>query len=194
MALIVQTIAGSSSADAYVSAAAFATYCENRNRSLDTYEDEAIEAAIRQATTYIDTRWRYKAITLVAEQSTEFPRDGLTDWNGRAVTGVPARVVNATCELAWAGLSQGIDFYEVLDRGGMIASESVGPISVSYAFNAPAGKLFQAAAQLLAPFIRSNQDAYPPFIGGSAGMPTTDEAPSEQSSLFTIGMMANNSD
>lgn len=195
MTLSVQDDAGSvSGADAYVSQGAFETHAESRNRVLTSYTDEAIEAAIRAATQYIDTISRYKGVRGSSAQTTEFPRTGLVDWSGYEVTGLPQRVKDATCELAWASLSSGENLYVDLDRGGRVASESVGPISVSYFSDAPAGKLYRGAMALLKPFTRDASQTYPFFIGGAAGQADTGDAPTEMTPLFNTGMHANNSE
>lgn len=192
MALIVQDDAGSvAGADAYVALTAFDSFAEKRNRDVSPYSDEAKEAAIRAATQYIDTVSRYKGIRGSSGQTTEFPRTGLVDWSGWAADGVPARVKDACCELTWASLSSGEDLYVDLDRGGRVASESVGPISVSYFADAAAGKVYRSAMNLLKPFVRDVAQAYPFFIGGAAGQADTGAAPTEMTPLFDTGMHAN---
>lgn len=192
MALTVEDGTGLAGADSYGSQTAFETWAEGRNRALTSYSDEQIEAALREGFQYINTARRYKATTLTLAQSGEFPREGLTDWNGRAVTGLPQRVVWANFELAYARLIGGADLFQDQERGGRVASESVGPISVSYFSDAPSGKTFMAAMKLLDPYARSIQDSYPPFIGGTAGQLSTEDAASSLTPIFGIGMMTNN--
>lgn len=194
MALVPEDGTGLSNADSYGSLAAFKTWATDRGRVYSAYDDALIEAKLRLGFDYINSVRRYKAITLTSTQAGEFPRDGLTDWNGRAVTGVPQRVVWANFELAWAQLEGGEDLYQNLERGGRIASESVGPIATSYFADAPAGKTFMAAMKLLDPYARSVQDSYPPFIGGAAGQASTVDAPTELTPVFSIGMHTNNSE
>jgi hypothetical protein len=192
MTLAAQNDAGAvADADSYLSQAAFETYSENRNRVLSAFSDEAIEAALRAATQYIDTISRWRGTRLGAGQSTEFPRAGLADWSSYAVTGVPKRVKDACAELAWASLAAGEELYVDLDRGGRVASESVGPISVSYFADAPAGKSYRAAMQLLKQYMRDASQAYPGFTGGAAGQADAGAAPTEMNPLFDIGMHAN---
>ena len=105
---------------------------------------------------------------------------------------MPQRVKDANAELAWSKLISGADLYSDQERGGRVASESVGPISVSYFSDAPSQKIFTAAMKLLDPFARSVQDSYPPFIGGTAGQASTEDAATELTPLFGVGMHANN--
>lgn len=193
MSLVVEDGTGLTDADSYGSAAAFETWCERRNRDLTSYNDDQIEGALRGGFLYINTKNRYKAITLTSAQSGEFPREGLVDWNGRSVMGVPQRVIWSNFELAWAQLVSGQDLYQDLDRGGKVTSESVGPISVAYAFDAPAGKVFFAAMKLLEPYVRDVGQAYAPFIGGAAGQTDTDDQPTELGRIFDVGMHTNDS-
>lgn len=196
MALTVQNDTGTQAgADAYVSVATFESYSDNRNRTTvsdGTYSDEAVEAAIRAATQYIDTIGRWKGVQVEDDQSTEFPRTGLTDWSGRTVSGIPQRVKDACCELAFKALSE--ELYEDLDRGGRVASESVGPISVSYFNDAPAGKTFRAAMKLLEPYMRDKSQLYAGHIGGAAGQSPVADAPTELTEQFGLNMHANNDD
>lgn len=192
MALTVEGGTGLSGADSYGSLADFETWAESRNRDASAYSDEEKEGALRDGFQYINTARRYKAVTLTADQAGEFPRDGLVDWNGRAVTGVPTRVIHANFELAWAKLTSGADLFQDQERGGRVASESVGPISVSYFADAPSGKTFMAAMKLLDPYARSAQDSFPPFIGGAAGQTSTAEAATELTPAFSLNMHANN--
>lgn len=175
MALIVESGAGLPSADAYISLTFFKTYCSQHNYRVEEAEDFAIEAAIRLATGWIDTYNRYKGSRLLAEQALEFPRADLIDWSSHPVTGVPHRLKHACAELAYKALSQSL--YSDLDRGGMVQSESVGPISVTYAAGAPPGKVWQYAQKILEQYIRDPLD----FNGPLWTTPDTGYQ-------FTIGM------
>ncbi len=193
MALVVEDGAGLADADAFISLADWKAWADGRGRVYaDVYADAQIEAAIREGWQYINVHRRYKGyISSSSAQSSAFPREGLTDWDGRTVTGVPQRVVWANAELAWSRLIGGADLYQDLERGGQLASKSVGPISKSWFAGAPAGVVFTAAMKLLDPYARSVQDAYPPFIGGTAGQASTEPAPSELTPAFNIGMHRN---
>lgn len=192
MAIVVEDGTGLSTSEAYVSVADFKLYWTARGVTLaDTYTDAQLETALRKGFTYINTIGRYKAITLTLAQSGEFPRDGLTDWNGRTVTGVPRQVKEAQNELSYKALTE--ELYLDLDRGGRVASESVGPIAVSYFNDAPAGKTFRAAMMILKPFMRSVSDAFAPYIGGTAGQASTEDAATELTPIFSVGMHANES-
>jgi hypothetical protein len=178
MPLIVEDGTGLANAEAYLSVAAFKTWADAWGKSYTGQTDTVIEQKLRAASAYIDTLFRYKGQRLQAAQAMEFPRVSLVDWSGLTVTGVPNRVKTACAELTFKAFSE--ELYVDLDRGGRVTSESVGPISVSYAPDAPEGKTFRFAQQLLAPFVRKDGDLLnPPFF-------STSDAP-----MFEIGGMDN---
>lgn len=152
MTLIVEDGTGMDDAESYLSVVDFKGYCDKRGLSYDGQTDEVIEQKLRIATGYIDTVKRYKGQRLLTEQSLEFPRASLTDWGGLPVDGVPGRVKQACAELAVKAFSENL--YVDLDRGGMVTSQSVGPLSVSYSDKAPAGKSYMVAMKLLEPYTR----------------------------------------
>jgi hypothetical protein len=97
-----------------------------------------------KASFYIDGKYSFPGVKFTQAQGLEWPRYGAVDAYGQELTGVPVQVVNATCE---AGLEETL--VETLDRGGAVASESVGQISVSYFQGAKGGKTFPQVDQLL---------------------------------------------
>lgn len=152
MALIVEDGTGKSDAESYVSVAEFKGFCDGWGYSYAGKTDTEIEQKLRQATAYVDTKFRYKGVRTLAAQALEFPRSGCVDWSGLEATGVPGRVKRATNELAFKAFSGNLS--EDLDRGGRVKSESVGPISTTYADDAPAGRVFMQAKGFLDPYIR----------------------------------------
>lgn len=191
MALMVEDGTGLEEAEAYVSLADHKTYWAKRGVTLsDTYSDEQLEVGLRKGFQYINShKWRYKGCTLTGPQAGEFPRENLTDWNGRVVTGVPRQVKEANNELALK--SQTEDIFADLERGGRVASESVGPISVSYFADAPSSKTYTLAFNLLRPFTRDVNQPHAPYIGGAAGQASTEDAPSSLTPIFAVGMHTN---
>lgn len=166
MALVVEDGTGKADAESYASVADVKTYAAARALAYSGKADEDIEAALRQATVYVDSRWRFKGHRSTAAQALEFPRTDLVDWSGFTITGLPARVKQATLSLALKVLS-GDSLYEDQSRGGKIVSESVAGISVTYESGAPVGKMYAEAENLLKPFVRDPGTVYPPSFGGS---------------------------
>ncbi|SCM71505.1 hypothetical protein KL86PLE_100242 [uncultured Pleomorphomonas sp.] len=178
MTLVIETGTGLEDAEAYVPVDALRTYAAGRGVDLTEFDDTACEIKLRLAAQWIDTRWRYKGTRVSAGQALEFPRNGLADWSGFILTGVPKRVKDAACELAIRGL-QGATLVPDLDRSGWIKSESVGPISTTYADGAPQSTVFAVAERLLEQFARDPEQQWAPFFGGST------------TPLFERGMMSN---
>lgn len=143
---------GLANADSYVDLATFAAFCGARGKSLAGHDDAAQEVALRKAFTYVNAVHAYKSVPVSNDQAGEFPRVDLSDGMGRVFNVVPHRVKEAQMEAAHVALTE--DLFQNLDRGGRVVSESVGPISTTYAADAPAEKLFSAVAHLLKPFVR----------------------------------------
>jgi hypothetical protein len=181
MALIVEDGTGLSDAESYVSVADLTTYAGKRGLTITG--GAVSEQKLREATEYVDVLRRYKASRSSVSQVRQFPRTGLTDWDGLAVTGVPSRVKDAVCYLAIVAESESL--FVDLDRGGRVKSESVGPISTTYMDDAPAGKVYAVVERLLAPYFRDKYDNQPsPFYSpGNA-----DYEPIDRPSYFTVGM------
>jgi hypothetical protein len=182
MALTVEDGTGLAAADAYVSLTDFKTFCTGRAYRWEDSEDWQIEASIRLATGWIDTYNRYKGVRLTSTQALEFPRSGLIDWSSYSITGVPLRVKQACSELAYKGLTESL--YEDQNRGGQVMTESVGPISVTYADGAPVGKLWIFAQNLLKQYIRDPNQ----ILGPLWTEPSSTSEPTLSEPSFAIGM------
>jgi hypothetical protein len=153
-ALVVEDGTGIAGADSYIGVDDLKQYCANVGYAIDaSSSDEYLATRLRAATNWIDTAFRYKGTRITAAQSLEFPRAGLLDWSSQPVTGVPLRVAKACAELAFKAIAD-VDLFQDLERGGMIHSESVGPISTTYAESAPAQKVYQQATAFLEQYVR----------------------------------------
>jgi hypothetical protein len=178
--LIVEDNTGREDADSYQSVAEFRAYCVAYGLAIpEGKEDADVEVSLRKGTQYVDTNWTYKGEVLnPPAQALEFPRRDLSDGRGRVFNTVPPKVKQACGQAAHADLS-GEALYTNVDRGGAIVSESVGPISVSYAAGAPTQRVFSAVAALLKPYAR---DAEKPR------RPTPFFSPTDATPAFAIGM------
>lgn len=184
MAITVEDGSGLSNAETYATVAALKAYCDGRGYSYGSSSDTVLEQKLRIAADYINAKWRFKGTRKVSSQAMEFPRTGCMDTSGYEVTGVPARVANACCELAYNAISESL--FQNLDRGGKIASESVGPISVSYAADAPAEKLYAAAESFLKPYIMAGGRE---FMAATVSSSVRDSFSNESSTYFSLGAM-----
>lgn len=184
MTIIVENGTGLADAESYLSVADFKGYCDKRGLSYDGQSDAVIEQKLRIATGYIDTVKRYKGQRLLVDQALEFPRESLTDWGGLPVTGVPGRVKQACAELAVKAFTENL--YVDLERGGMVSSQSVGPISVSYSDKAPVGKSYMTAMKLLEPYTRDYLVIGRPYFvqADSFFSATTDDNPEIEAEIY----------
>jgi hypothetical protein len=189
MALIVEDDTGLTTAESYASVVALQDYCTARGiEDVSNFTETELEAKLRLGFDFINMGcgmgWRYKSVPLVNEQAGEFPRDELSDGRGRTFSVVPKRVKDANCEAAIALFStETTTLLEDLDRGGKIKSESIGPISVTYADDAPVQKLFSKVTALVAPFVKRDDCPEEPLPSYN------DYAAEEQEDpLFSVGM------
>lgn len=158
MALTPDDGTGLAAADCYIDLAFFKTFCKARGYDVADYDTPDIEAKIREGFDWINTQARYKGQRLNADQAGEFPRVGCNDWSGFEATGIPLRVKHANCEVAFKSLKTGKPIFQDLERGGMIVSKTVGPISTTYAEGAPAGTVWTSATNFLKPYTRITSD------------------------------------
>ena len=177
MTLVVENGTGLDSAESYISVAELRAYATARGIDLTPKVDLDCEIALRNSTMWIDTWKRYKATRLLASQALEFPRAGLTDWSGFAVDGVPKRVKDACAELAIRSV-QGITLAPDQSRDAFVKSESVGPISTTYADNAPQSTVFAIVERLIGQYARDIEPSPPGVFSGS----------SEDGGQFSVGM------
>jgi len=136
MALIVEDGSGKSDADAYVSEADANTYFINRQGSTawnaGTVTQLQKEAAIRNATAYLDRRynnlWMGRRVERL--QALSFPRVDVRDFDGFAVgsDSVPQQVIDACCEGAVLSLSE--DLLPDITNAGTISEETIAVSSV----------------------------------------------------------------
>jgi hypothetical protein len=122
--LIVEDGTGLADADSYLSlAGADAYHGALGNGSWATAAAAEREAALRRATQYLDTRYRWRGEPLTDTQALAWPRTAAA-WPVK-------RLQDATAELALRAAEQGSLY---ADEGtAAVKSETVGPISVTYA-------------------------------------------------------------
>lgn len=119
---------GLADADAYAAIATVAAYATARALTW-TGTDTVKEAAIREATIYLDTSYQWKGAIEEETQALSWPREGVLDREGREVTGLPQRVIDACCELAVMKLSAAL----VTSRSeAEVQSMTAGSVSITY--------------------------------------------------------------
>lgn len=157
---------GGSSSDSYVSNAAVDAYWVNRNDSVwDAATSAEADAALREATQYLDGKYDWVGSIATTTQSLGWPRLGAADKENRDLTGiVPVGIVSSCCELALQALS-GPLVTPGADRGGDTKREKVGDIEVEYFASAPSGKTFDYV-KLLLKGLTTNGNGYVEIIRG----------------------------
>ena len=143
MALTVEDGTGIAAADSYVALAAYQAYGAARGWALGA-NDAADEVNLRRAFDGINRLWDYLGETETDEQAGAFPR---TLW-----TGIPKRVKDAQCELAYL-VQGGLDLFPTIAAATTGETTKIGPITLSET-TLPAGKdRILAVEGLLRPYL-----------------------------------------
>ncbi len=147
MALVVEDGTGLDTAESYVSVSDCDAYHTKMGHDAWTGSTAVKEAALRKATQYIDARYAFLGTVVDEDQALQWPREDI-DWPTKAIT-------DATCELALRALS-GALYSDV--EPGQVQSETVGPISVTYArVNNGGQKRYALIDDLLAPYLSTGR-------------------------------------
>ena len=121
---------GLSNADAYAAIATVDAYATARALTAWTGTDAVKEAAIKEATVYLDTSYAWKGAIESETQALAWPREGVIDREGREITGLPQRVIDACCELAVMKITAAL----VTSRSeAEVQSMTAGSVSITYA-------------------------------------------------------------
>ncbi len=157
MTLIVEDGSGRADATAYADMPYADAYHGARgNAAWAAAELAARQAALVKASDCLDAVYRFRGARLRESQALAWPRVGAADDGGTALAGVPEAVRRACVELALRALAE-----ELLPderRGGQVLSESLGPISATYAPGAPAGTVRRLVDGLLRQMVRGGRD------------------------------------
>lgn len=156
MSLVVETGEVVAGANSYVDVIYADNYCTLRQRSAWTSATEAAKiAALLSAAQYLDARYEFLGSLIDEQQPMSWPRYIVTDEEGRFIPSdsIPATIKDAQCELAVEALSGGLMPPQA--RGGRVASENVGGVSISYFADAPAGKTYPLIDAMLRRMLES---------------------------------------
>lgn len=135
---------GKTNANSYASLEEANAYHLLRGNADWTGADDVKEAALIRATSYIDGAYSdsWPGYRSTGTQSLDWPRNEAIDVDGYHQSGVPTAVKVATIEAALVELVSAGVLTEAQERGGAIISETVGPISTTYANNAPSSTVY----------------------------------------------------
>ena len=164
MAIVVEDGTGKSDAQSYLSLADADIYFVERGVAEWIGLVDVKEAALIAATEYIDIRYG-DILKGRAEfpdaQALMFPRLGIYDSEGRALTGIPQRLKRATAEYALISLTQSLMPNPVFDDSGKIVieeSDGIGPLTETkkYQHGYLAVRPYPKADRLMSCFIRAS--------------------------------------
>jgi hypothetical protein len=152
MAFTVEDGTGVEGANTYITLEEAEAYFFDRNIPWPTRDIEVQrQGEIVIATTYVDSKYSWPGTRKSRSQGLQWPREDATDREGHEIAenSVPIEVKNAVCEavLVYSELNL------ALDRGGMIASVTVGPISETYMNGASPGKVFPKIDAAVRPIV-----------------------------------------
>ena len=140
--------------DTYLSLADADAYFTARNAAgWAAAPSVAREAALLQATAYLDGSYAFRGRIADPGQPLSWPRRDAVDSEGRNLTGIPRRIEHATAELALIALAGALA--PPLERGGRVLREKVGPVEVDYMPDAVSGRSYPLIDLLLKPLLRS---------------------------------------
>lgn len=153
MTIEVETGTGSSTAESYCSVAdADARHTAFGNSSW-TGTDPEKEAALRQATAYMEQAYRsaWKGTKLFRAQALSWPRYGATvdGWDIDS-TVVPDDIKNACADLAVRALTETLN----ADQTRAVIREKVGPLETEYSAYSSQSTRYTAIDMALAPYLR----------------------------------------
>lgn len=142
MTLTVEDGTGLALADAYVSVADADSYHAERNTS--AWFDATVpvkEAAIRQATTYLDGTFEWVGAIKTLTQALAWPRTDAVGYEGRTIANdaVPQQVADATAYLAGQALSGAL---QPASDAGRVRSKRLGSVAVEYATGSDSSRRF----------------------------------------------------
>ena len=131
MAFVLETGAGLTNSNAYISVTFFKEFHSDRGRSIGEFSATEISAAIIRATDYIDKRFgkKFKGSKANSGQSLEWPRSDVWDNSGDRVDSdeLPKQLLNATAEYTRLALAFN-DLLPTPARGFATIDETTGGV------------------------------------------------------------------
>lgn len=144
MALVIEDGSGRADAESYVGVSDCDAYHAARGNAAWTGEDDVKEAALREATAFVEDSYRglWRGVRAKWGQALAWPRFGVVDQDGFQIASdqVPALLKSAVCEAALRAIQA--DLTPDLDRGGQVKRQKVDVIETEYKDDAPAGRTY----------------------------------------------------
>lgn len=136
------------SADSYVALDAYQAYGAARGWTLGD-SDAADEINLRRAFDTINRKWVYRGLPIDADQVGAWPRS--------IAEGIPQKIKDAQCELAYL-IQGGLDVFATIETSGTRDMTKIGPITLDED-TLPTGK----------PRVVAVEGLLRPFLGAGAG-------------------------
>jgi hypothetical protein len=120
--------------DAYVTVAEVLTYLTARNAhtSWAAASTGDKEAAIIEATSFLDSTFNWKGTIEDTDQTLGWPRTCAYDREGRLLEDIPTPIVNATAELANLALGGRLQPMTLVSASSGVKRERIGDVEVEY--------------------------------------------------------------
>ena len=152
MALIVEDGSIVAGAESYISVTdADAYFLARSNAAWAALDTTAKEAALRKGTDYMEARYRWRGERVSDTQALSWPRSCVyVDGVLLASDAVPEAIRRACAELAVRASAADL----APDVGAQVKSETVGPISVTYADGARQTDAYKAVDAMLGPYLK----------------------------------------
>lgn len=152
MTLIVEDGTGVAGAESYASVTDADSYWSARGNTVwagltQTQKDQALRSACAYMEAIYMGKWKGRRVSSL--QPLSFPRSGIVVDDVQYVNTVPSAIRDANIELALRSSDSAL----MEDQGAQVASETVGPISVTYAQGARQGTRYAYVEALLQPFL-----------------------------------------
>lgn len=124
---IVEDGTGLSDATSYATIDQFKQYWLDRGNDYSTLTDDKIKGLLNRATSFVDCSYSFLGDKSDCDQALEWPRINVYSCYCVAPIGVPAEIINATCNLAGIANTRDIDPVNI-----GIQSETYGPVSQTF--------------------------------------------------------------
>lgn len=134
MSLIVEDGTGKPDADSYVNVEDCQAYATSHSLVFDGTPTE-MEAALRNATIYLDTKYVFRGERVTDEQALEWPR---------TTANLPRQLVFACCELAVR--ARMAPLWRDVDPSAQVIEDTIGPLTTKFASPEPANTQIGYAA------------------------------------------------
>lgn len=156
MAFVPEDGAGIAGANSFVSVAgADAFFADRADTAWSALSSGAKQAALIEASSYLDSYYAadWPGTILSSDQGLSWPRTGAFDANGRALEGVPSKVVEAVCLLAKE--ASAAPLVVSYDAAAVVTRKKLGPLETEYAAtSAQPGKRYPFVGILLRGIVR----------------------------------------